>query len=66
MNLLKFDEVSNTTKVNDKTSHIRKSSMRCFGVICFYFVIGVFCGILFKKEVYKNKITIEFRKGEII
>ena len=30
------------------------------------FVIGVFCGILFKKEVYKNQITIEFRKGEII
>ena len=40
--------------------------MRCFFVICFYFVIGVFCGILFKKEVYKNQITTEFRKGEII
>ena len=38
MNLLKFDEVSNTTKVNDKTSHIRKPSMRCFDVIYFYFM----------------------------
>ena len=63
---MKFDEVSNTTKVNNKTSHIRKPSMRCFSIICFYFVIGVFYGILFKKEVYKNQITTEFRKGEII
>ena len=63
---MKFDEVSNTTKVNNKTSHIRETSMRCFIIICFHFVIGVFCGILLKKEVYKNQITTEFRKGEII
>ena len=36
--------------------------MRCFVVIYFYFVIGVFCAILFRKEVYKNKITTKFRK----
>ena len=63
---MKFDEVSNTTKVNNITSYIRKASMRCFVVIYFYFVIGVFCDILFKKEVYKNQITTEFRKEEII
>ena len=40
--------------------------MRCFSIICFYFVIGVFYGMLFKKEVYKDQITTEFRKGEII